>query len=181
MNRPDTRQLLLDAAERVVQRDGVGKLTLDAVAQEAGVSKGGVLYHFRTKHALIEGMVLAQMDAYESEQRRREQADPHPVGRRTRAYILASFSESKPKDSNGAGMIAAIANDPQLMGIIQARFTKWQAEMLNDGLDAVTATLIRLATDGLWFAQLFATAPPPDPLRQEVIARLVAMTENPLT
>ncbi len=43
------RSALLDAAERVVLRDGAGQLTMDAVAAEAGVSKGGVLYAFPSK------------------------------------------------------------------------------------------------------------------------------------
>ncbi|WMT91211.1 TetR/AcrR family transcriptional regulator [Pelagibacterium sp. H642] len=50
------RDALLDAAERVVMREGAGQLTIDGVAAEAGVSKGGVLYAFPTKDALIDAM-----------------------------------------------------------------------------------------------------------------------------
>ena len=59
------RGALLDAAERVVLRDGAGQLTMDAVASEAGVSKGGVLYAFPSKDALIDALfsrVFAAMD-----------------------------------------------------------------------------------------------------------------------
>lgn len=59
------RSALLDAAERVVLRDGAGQLTMDAVASEAGVSKGGVLYAFPSKDALIDALfsrVYAAMD-----------------------------------------------------------------------------------------------------------------------
>lgn len=59
------RGALLDAAERVVLREGAGQLTMDAVAAEAGVSKGGVLYAFPSKDALIDAMisrVYASMD-----------------------------------------------------------------------------------------------------------------------
>ena len=48
MPRPSARARLLDAAVAVVRRDGAQALTLDAVAAEAGVSKGGLLYHFRS-------------------------------------------------------------------------------------------------------------------------------------
>ena len=41
-----------------MQCKGVAKLTLEAVAKEAGVSKGGLLYHFSNKEALIEGMIV---------------------------------------------------------------------------------------------------------------------------
>ncbi len=59
------RGALLDAAERVVLRDGAGHLTMDAVAAEASVSKGGVLYAFPSKDALIDALfnrVFASMD-----------------------------------------------------------------------------------------------------------------------
>src|SRR4051812_10090852 len=48
---------LLDAAEEVALRDGVTGLTLEAVAAQAEVSKGGLLYHFHTKERLIAAMV----------------------------------------------------------------------------------------------------------------------------
>ncbi|WP_084500687.1 SMR family transporter [Halalkalibacillus halophilus] len=47
---------ILDAASRVVVREGVDRLTLETVAKEAGVSKGGLLYHYSTKDALIMAM-----------------------------------------------------------------------------------------------------------------------------
>ena len=45
MKQTDTglRGALLDAAEAVVARQGVANLTFDAVAAEAGMSKGGLL------------------------------------------------------------------------------------------------------------------------------------------
>lgn len=48
---------LLDAAERVVARDGAVKLTLEAVAVEAGVSKASVLYDHKTKQALVQAVI----------------------------------------------------------------------------------------------------------------------------
>jgi len=51
--RPATRDVILDAAERVVSREGSGRLTIDAVVRESGFSKGGVLYNFPSKQALI--------------------------------------------------------------------------------------------------------------------------------
>ena len=59
------RDGLLDAAERVVLRNGAHNLTIDAVAREAGVSKGGVLYTFETKDALIDAMMRRVVADYE--------------------------------------------------------------------------------------------------------------------
>ena len=59
MKRTETslQGVLLDAAEAVVARQGIANLTLEAVAAEAGISKGGLLHHFRTKDRLIEALV----------------------------------------------------------------------------------------------------------------------------
>jgi AcrR family transcriptional regulator len=47
---------ILDAAEELICTRGIAGFTLDGVAQAAGVSKGGLLYHFRSKDSLISGM-----------------------------------------------------------------------------------------------------------------------------
>ena len=52
---------ILEAAGRVIRRLGSAGLTIDAVAAEAQVSKGGVLHHFASKDALIAAMVAHQL------------------------------------------------------------------------------------------------------------------------
>jgi AcrR family transcriptional regulator len=52
-----TREAILRAAGRVVVEEGVSGMTLEAVACEAGVSKGGLLYRFPSKEALIASMI----------------------------------------------------------------------------------------------------------------------------
>ncbi len=52
-----SRRKILEAAALVAVRDGLGAVTLDAVAKEAKISKGGLLYHFRSKDDLIAAML----------------------------------------------------------------------------------------------------------------------------
>src|SRR6476646_3591238 len=54
---PGTRDRLLDAVEQLLLERGAQQVTLEAVAAAAGVSKGGLLYHFKSKDALFAGMV----------------------------------------------------------------------------------------------------------------------------
>ena len=59
------REKILNAAEARLLASGPAGLVLDAVAADAGVSKGGLLYHFRTKEALVGGLcdrMLARFD-----------------------------------------------------------------------------------------------------------------------
>ncbi len=69
MSKPakNTKSLLLEAALDIVQKAGVPSLTLDAVAEHAGLSKGGLLYNFPTKDALIHGMVEFLAGKFEAE------------------------------------------------------------------------------------------------------------------
>ena len=59
---PAARDAVLDAFEQILVHDGERAATLDATARAAGVSKGGLLYHFASKEALIEGLI-GRLDA----------------------------------------------------------------------------------------------------------------------
>lgn len=49
----DLRNALVDAGRRVLERDGVSKLSLREVARVIGVSHGAPLHHFASKEALL--------------------------------------------------------------------------------------------------------------------------------
>ena len=51
------RELLLDAAHRLVDRDGVEAVTTDAVAAEAGVGKGTVFRRFGSRAGLMTALL----------------------------------------------------------------------------------------------------------------------------
>ena len=51
------REKLLEAADQIAREAGPSNLSLDAVALKAGVSKGGLLYHFPSKAKLLEALV----------------------------------------------------------------------------------------------------------------------------
>ena len=57
MRSNNKKDQILQAALQVVEENGSNHLTIEAVAAFAGFSKGGVLYHFPSKKALLSGMV----------------------------------------------------------------------------------------------------------------------------
>ena len=59
--KPVAREAVLDAFESLLIEVGERAATLDAVARRAGVSKGGLLYHFPNKEALI-AVLLDRLD-----------------------------------------------------------------------------------------------------------------------
>ncbi|GCE29841.1 TetR family transcriptional regulator [Dictyobacter alpinus] len=176
------REQILYAANRIVQRDGVTHLTIDAVAHEVGMSKGGVFYHFPSKEALIKGLLMQLLHDFDADVERAlaQEADPSP-GRWLRSYIRASTDESSfSSEENEAafGLIAAIATDPGLLDLAYQSFAHYQQRSEHDGLLPIQATIIRLAIDGLMFTELFRLAAPTGTRRAEVIQALLDMTRS---
>ncbi|MBN8999427.1 MAG: helix-turn-helix transcriptional regulator, partial [Rhizobiales bacterium] len=64
--RGNARERILDAAVNVAHEVGPAHLSLDAVAERAGVSKGGLLYHFPTKQDLLKALVERHLAAIEA-------------------------------------------------------------------------------------------------------------------
>jgi len=160
-----TRDRLLDAAATVVHRDGAQALTLDAVAKEAEVSKGGLLYHFKSKNELVNAMVERWMAEF---QREIDEADPHFV----RGYVKASAPAG-----NELGMLAALVADPALLVAVRRQYGIWQDRVERESRNPVDATVARLAADGLWLAELLGMGPPTGELREDVLRRLSALAE----
>ena len=59
-----TRQHLLDTALEVFWRDGVTRASLQAIAQEAGVTRGALYWHFKNKEDLFETLFEQQYDFF---------------------------------------------------------------------------------------------------------------------
>jgi AcrR family transcriptional regulator len=155
---PKIRASILTAAGRVIARDGSETLTLAGVAAEAGLSVGGLRYHFASKRELLVGLVENSFEGFEQALAKAGSAP----GDRTRAYIAATLSDV---DNDGeldlaAGLMAAIAVDSSLLSTVQTYFRGWQESLRNDGLDPAVATVVRLAMDGWWMAAYLGLAAP---------------------
>jgi AcrR family transcriptional regulator len=178
---PTTRAAILEAANRVIRASGAAALTLDAVAREAGVSKGGLLYHFPSKDALIEGMVGHLLGCFGDEIDQAAAREPRDAGAWLRAYARATAAPGQQLNDTTASLLAAVANNPELLEPARERFAAWQRRAEQDGIDPARATIVRLAADGLWLAELFGFAPPAEPLRSRVLAELLNLTRENLT
>lgn len=176
-----SREKILECAERIVLRDGVTRLTLDAVAAEAGMSKGGLLYHFRSKDDLVRGMIDRLIDLFEAEMQKLMTADPDSVGRAARAYLRLSFPEPASSFEHhkqvSAALLAAIFNNAALLEPLRQRFQIVQERLMNDGLDPVRVNFIRIAADGLWMADVLGIPGPDENSRAAVVQKLYEMTK----
>ncbi|MBF7016289.1 TetR/AcrR family transcriptional regulator [Staphylococcus durrellii] len=171
MARTSKRIQLLEAAAEIVNEQGIEYLTLDAVAKRAGVSKGGLLYHFNNKLALIQGLVDYADELY------RTNVNGHMdeevgEGKLIRAFIEATREHQKKNASITSGMLAAQGTNSNLLAPLQKTYKDWQYKIEHDGLDDVDATIYRLAVDGLWLSEIFGIDAIDESMRQDVLNRL---------
>lgn len=180
--RSATREKLLQAAAQVIIERGVEALTLDAVAQQADVSKGGLLYHFPNKNALIVNVGQQQIQNFESAlQHEFEQDDaPGTPGQWTRAYVRSTERTSKESLALIARLSSILVEMPsELLQSVDAYEQRCHERLESDGLDPVQATIIQMAIDGLWFSEAFQMGVPSEERRTQVVETLLAMTRSP--
>ena len=178
-----TRARILDAAEaRLLELGPIG-LVLSAVACDAGVSKGGLLYHFRSKDALVAGVVARMLDGFDEVQDEAAGDDSEPAGAWARAYLSSTVTETgEPADNSAqlmAGILAALGSKSPQLELLRERFAGWQQRLLADGADPTLAAIVQLAADGLWLSSLLGLPPLPAQTRAEVVRRLRDMTRKP--
>ncbi|MFI9721843.1 TetR/AcrR family transcriptional regulator [Streptomyces sp. NPDC052396] len=172
------RDQLLDAVERLLAHRGVDALRLDAVATEAGVSKGGLLHHFPSKLALIQGVVERLADRFE--------AGLPPPGAPPGAFTRAWLTTTVPATADGERTadqvplaLLAAAGGPGVLEVLRERYTGWQQRLEQDGLDPAVSTLVRMAVDGWWTARLLGLAAPDDALHTQLHQLLYELTQDP--
>lgn len=175
MARPSKKTALLRAAAKIVQRDGADALTLDAVAVEAGVSKGGLLYHFDSKEALVMGLVERMVDGFDATLV--QDADRSP-GAFSRAYLRSTANADEASLSTTYALLAAAAIAPKSIEPLRERYREWNKRLREDGIAEQDAFIVRLAADGLWLADLLGLEPPRPKLRRAIVKRLEELTQE---
>jgi TetR/AcrR family acrAB operon transcriptional repressor len=91
----ETRQALLDAALRVFSRQGYAATRLEDVAQEAGVTRGAIYWHFKSKAELYNTLVgeVSLRAQGAADLARAEDADPLQNFRRIMIRMLELVEE----------------------------------------------------------------------------------------
>lgn len=150
---------MLDAAEEVVLRDGIGHLTIDAVAREAHLSKSGLLHHFPSKDALIDALVQRKLDNWRLGYEEAIARQPPGPGRIPRAFLdmcLSSGGGCTPgMRRSSIVLVAALVHDAARVEPLRQLRRDLMARMVHDGLPEGVGEAVLLAVDGLWFDWIF--------------------------
>lgn len=178
----DARTRILDAAETLVRAHGVARLTLDAAAREAGISKGGLLYHFASKEALLAGLLNRLAEFVTTDFGEGVAAQPEGAGRVARAMLTWGLGGTQEEadercDRAAAVFLAAFHHDPALLDPMRVVIGRMREAVAADGLPPGHGMAIMAAMDGLFLARIFGLYVLTDGEQQAVRAALTRLLE----
>ena len=154
----NARDRLLDAAEEVALVSGASGFTLEAVAAQASVSKGGLLYHFPSKDALISGLVSRMVERFQLRVEVAYAQDPEQgsPGQFTRAVVTAMLEGMDGTDVKvGGSVLASLASQLDLLAPLRESYAGCMARIQEDRLPPGVALVVVAALDGLMLWKLF--------------------------
>ena len=177
--RKSSREKILDAASELVGSIGAGRLTLEAVAERAGLSKGGLLYNFPNKDALLQGMIQRLVDEVSAEKEAlRDHTPPGPnLEARLCTAAMLKMHKGKMKDVAN-GMLAASSENPSLLEPVRQVIQKTYDEMKINSEDLDACLLGWLAVEGLNSFELHDLSPFSGEDRERIAASIGRLLEK---
>lgn len=155
----NSREAILDAAQKVAVEKGAGKVSLDSVAKEAGLTKGGVLYNFPSKEALISGMLERLMTTYTpkvAEHSAKLVDQPNP----TLQSVFHVIRELEEVDHNiPMAILAAAAHNLKLLQPFGDETLTRYKKICSEANSADEATLLWAAGEGLMLMDMLGLLP----------------------
>ena len=149
------REKILSAAATLARDVGPGNLSLDAVAERAGVSKGGLLYHFPSKSRLLEALVEQHLSEFDAALNEKEKA--YGGGQNSLAVAYLDLFVAEQALPPPTGVLAAMAANPELL-VPVSRFKRQLLDRLKaNAKDESSALAVFLALEGMRSLRLFET------------------------
>ena len=181
---PLARERVLDAYEGILIAEGERAATLDAVAKAAGVSKGGLLYHFASKDELATAIIDRLLALTDDDLARMHQAPEGPVA----YYVRTSVMED---DALDRALIAvsrlAQGGSAAASDALRESRRRWAEQIRPHVHDDTALDLVMLLSDGLYFNNsLMGSSDEPRRFSDLVptgaaLARLVERVQNATT
>lgn len=147
------RDRIVAAARDLAAERGPRHISIESVAERAGLSKGGVLYHFRTKADLLDAIVSFHVETTRKRVGNHMAADGQ--NRLARALIAVRRDEKEEAAPPASGILAVLAEHPGLLDPVCAHQQMTLDTLRRDSTDPDLATIAFLALEGMRALSLF--------------------------
>ncbi|HXP96027.1 MAG TPA: TetR/AcrR family transcriptional regulator [Telmatospirillum sp.] len=169
-----SRNAAIQAALTIIARDGPGRLTLDAIARESGLSKGGLMHQFRTKEAVLKALLEHQIKYFEKfAQDYLAEMGPGQPEPYLSAQIATSREATTEPTSVAFAVIGALAEEPDLLSVAREIDAKKIERIKAEATDPELAMLRWVAAKGLALTALFGLCPFSGEDRERLFERLI--------
>ena len=168
---PLARQKILDAATRIVMEQGAASLTYEQLVEESGVTRGGITYHFPTKHSLLAALVEEDLRRWNENEAALRPTDADDTTADLIAFVRAHTSKSADERRFVTGLLTAAAHDPSILDPIRDH-EQTRIEDIEWDDAALMLQMLRFAAVGLFWSELFGCMELPGNVRERFVARL---------
>ncbi len=167
------RKLILENTMILAAEKGVSGVSIQTVADMAGVTKGGVFHHFPNKKALLEAMLHFVMSQIDAETEKLICADTESYGCFTRAYIEITLNANATAVSRYWDAISMTMMTEPDLNAIWAQWLEKRLSIHADTDQSVQLKILRYAADGVWLTGFAEMKLAEDfiKMKQELISR----------
>lgn len=183
--RESKRTQVLDAAARVVQREGIASVTYETVAAEAGLTKGGLVYHFPSRESLILAVHQRLADEWEASM---AAAIGTSADDATETEKLQGYARAATQSATRAELLMMLegATTAEHAAPWNAVLERWTPAppTADDDEQTLERFITHLAADGLWVYESLAGRPLDPKVRgriADLLAERFTHTRTPLT
>lgn len=171
--RPSNRTRILEAAFRVIEREGVTGLTFDSVAAEAELTRGGLIYHFPSREALIEAVHQHLAGKWQDSMLA---IVGKPLEQTTAEERYTAYAKACCQSATRAELLFLLdsSTSPDLAASWLKVLETWGPPSPDEDPDprALSRFLARLAADGLWVYESISYKPLSPEVRGKIIDAL---------
>ncbi|MCX7591718.1 MAG: TetR/AcrR family transcriptional regulator [Kiritimatiellae bacterium] len=152
--RASMRDKILDAAEQIVLEQGASHMTMDAVATRAGVSKGGLIYHFPSQQHLMRALLERFIQRVEKWRQAVLDKLPNVPLRNLKGYLLSWLTLGAAARRSASALLASATREPDMIELVRRRRRRVWSEFLADVANREMAMILALAVEGMWMSEL---------------------------
>lgn len=172
--RESKRTVILDAAVRVIESDGITAVTFDSVAAASGITRGGIIYHFPSREELV-AAIHEHMARRWEEQLEAACGKPAALTTATERLIAYISTAATPATRAEVQMILD-SHHTENQDVWDHVLQRWAPRP--QPTDDHTYTLALLAADGLWVNDVIGSTRIAPEQRHDTAERIINLIRD---
>jgi len=152
-----TKEKILKAATELFLENGYEELTLEKIAAKAGISKGGLLYHYSSKDELIESIfknnTAEELEYIKESIEEIERSDIKEKKKKIISLIKEFTNENF--DEYNKGVLIAFTKNPKMVEISRDVDKAIYEMIMKYFRDKEFVLILKLALDGYFYSKMF--------------------------